>query len=81
MEEPTLTSPITGKQYKIADMVRIVNPRQAALYIKNCVFPYHMYCETYTNPETNTEEPRLAFLFSRAETKWCYDLWMKKELK
>jgi len=80
MDEPILKSPITGKEYKLSEMVRIVNIRQAALYIKNCVFPYHVYCDTYTL-ESGREEERLAFLFSRAETKWCYDLWQKGELK
>ena len=80
MDEPTLKSPITGKEYKISEMVRIVNMVQAALYIKNCVFPYHIYCDTYVDNETGEEKSRLAFLFSRAETKWCYDLWQKKEL-
>jgi len=81
MEEPILKSPVTGKEYKISNMVRIVNPKQASLYIKNCVFPYHIYCDVWVNPETQEEEPRMAFLFDRGETKWCYDLWMKKELR
>lgn len=81
MEEPILKSPTTGKNYIMSEMVRIINIRQATLYIKNCIFPYHIYCEEWINPETNEEEPRLAFLFSRAETKWAYDLWQKGELK
>ena len=81
MDEPILKSPTTQKEYKISEVVRIVNPKQAALYIKNCIFPLHIYCDRYVNPNTSQEEPRLAFLFSRAETKWAYDLWQKGELR
>lgn len=80
MDEPILKSTITGKEYKLSDVVRIINPKQAALYIKNGVFPYHIYCDQFEVPGTNEVDSRLAFLFDRAETKWCYDLWMKREL-
>jgi len=81
MDEPVLTSPVTKKKYKLSEVVRIVNPKQAALYIKNCVLPYHIYCDNVINQTTGKEEPRLSFLFSRAETKWVYDLWQKGELR
>lgn len=81
MEEPTLKSMITGRTYKLSDMVRITNMKQVTLYMKNCIRPYHIYCDQYINSETGEEDTRLAFLFDRSETKWAYDLWQKRELR
>ena len=52
------------------NIVHILNPKQAGLYVKHGVKPIDLI---YTDT--------LVFVFKREETKELYKLWMKRELK
>lgn len=55
------------------DTVKIVNQKQATLYIKNGLKPLDIYC-------SNTEDI-LVYVFDKKKSKPLFDLWCKHELK
>ena len=66
----TINSDITGKKYSPSDCVRIINTKQAMLYIKNGCTLYDLY-------ESNGS---LVFLFDRNESTPYYSAWCNREL-
>lgn len=69
-------SDITGKDYYPQDGVRIVNVRQATLYLKHgCEL-----LDLYISVDFNTGDPILCFIFNREQSKKYFDLWCKHEL-
>lgn len=71
------TSKISGEQYLLRDVVRVVDPKQQKLYIKHDVYPIDMY----TTTDIETKEIKLVMLFSRQESQPLYTLWKNRELK
>lgn len=71
-----IKSNIKPRDYIPKEVVRIVNPKQYLLYIKNNVYPIDMY----TSIDEKTNNAILAMIFLKEETsevykKWCnYDL-------
>lgn len=63
-------SEIFNREYEIKDTVRIVNTRQAGLYIKNNVPLLDLFWSKDT----------LVFVFNREQSKKAYDLWCQHEL-
>ena len=61
---------IFNKEYEIEDTVRIVNTRQAGLYVKNNIPLVDLFWSRDT----------LVFVFDREKSKAAYDLWCKREL-
>lgn len=64
-------SKIFNNEYSTEDTVKIVNTRQAGLYIKNDIPPVDLFWS----------KNALVFVFNREESKGVYDLWCKRELK
>lgn len=64
-------SNISCNKYKTENTVKIVNTRQAGLYIKNNIPLVDLFWSQNT----------LVFVFNREESKGVYDLWCKRELK
>lgn len=64
-------STIFNKEYLTEDTVKIVNTRQAGLYIKNDIPLVDLFWS----------KNALVFVFNREESKGVYDLWCKRELK
>lgn len=60
-----------NKEYLTENTVKIVNTRQAGLYIKNDIPLVDLFWS----------KDALIFVFSREESKVAYDLWCKRELK
>ena len=58
------------REYEIEDTIRIVNTRQAGLYVKNNVPLVDLFWSRDT----------LVFVFDREQSKTAYDLWCKHEL-
>ncbi len=64
------------RNYHAKDVVRIVNPKQQLLYVKNEVFPIDMH----TSIDDKTGNNILVMIFLKEDTrdvykKWCdYDL-------
>ena len=70
-------SNISGKQYLLKDVVRVIDPKQMKLYVKNEVYPVDMY----TTTDIETGEDKLVMLFSKKESQPLYVLWKNRELK
>jgi len=67
----------TGKEYDATKVVRIVNYKQAAMYMKHGA----ELLDIYVSHTYKTNEPLLVFIFDRAKTTKLYDSWCKYELK
>ena len=65
------------RNYSIHEVVRIVNPNQYLLYIKNGVYPIDMY----TSIDEDTNNIILAVVFLKEETTDVYKKWCNHELK
>lgn len=70
-------SKISGKQYLLKDIIRVIDPKQQKLYIKHEVYPIDMY----TTTDIETGEDKLVMLFSKKESQPLYILWKNRELK
>ena len=70
-------SKISGKQYLLKDIIRVIDPKQQKLYIKHEVYPIDMY----TTTDIETGEDKLVMLFSKKESHPLYILWKNRELK
>ena len=75
MKEKVISN-TTGKQYCPADVVRILNPRQATLYLANGA----ELLDIYSSIDFRTNDKVLVFIFDRAKTYELYDAWCKHEL-
>ena len=58
------------REYEIEDTVRIVNTKQAGLYIKHNIPLVDLFWSRDT----------LVFVFNREDTKAAYELWCRHEL-
>lgn len=58
------------KEYEIEDTVRIVNTKQAGLYVKNNIQLVDLFWSRDT----------LVFVFDKEQSKEVYNLWCKHEL-
>lgn len=75
MKEKVMSN-TTGREYCPSEVVRILNPRQATLYIANGA----ELLDIYASKDFRTNEPVLVFIFNRAATLDLYDAWCKREL-
>lgn len=67
-----IKSNIKSRDYSPKEVVRIVNPKQYLLYVKNNVYPIDMY----TSIDEKTNNAILAMVFLKEDTadvykKWC----------
>lgn len=64
------------RDYTQKEVVRIINPKQCLLYVKNGIYPI----DIYTSIDDETDNATLAMVFLKKDTsevykKWCnYDL-------
>ena len=64
-------SDVFQKEYEVEDTIKIVNTRQAGLYVKHNVPLIDLFWSKDT----------LVFVFDRERSKSAYELWCKHELK
>lgn len=64
------------RDYSIHEVVRIVNPKQYLLYIKNSVYPIDLY----TSIDEKTNNVILAMVFLKEDTTEVYKKWCNYEL-
>lgn len=64
------------RDYSENEIYRIINPKQARLYIKNRVFPIDLY----TSIDKNDNDV-IVYVFLREETKDLYQAWLAHELE
>lgn len=67
----------SNKEYLASEAIRILDPRQAALYWNNHVEPL----DIYPSRDYKTNKALIVFVFKRDETKEVFDLWCKHELE
>lgn len=67
---------LKAKDYSLHEAVRIVNPKQYLLYIKNNVYPVDMY----TSIDDKTSNVILAMVFLKEDTTEVYKKWCNYEL-
>ena len=71
-----IVSTTTGKSYFPSDVVRIVNFKQATLYMLNGA----ELLDLYPSRDFKDNSPLLVFIFNRVATTPLYDAWCKHEL-
>ncbi len=64
-------SEITGKDYDIKKVVRIINIRQVCTYLNLNIKPL----DIYSSVDFKTNDPVLVFIFDREETRDAYKRW------
>lgn len=65
------------RDYSIHEVVRIVNPKQYLLYIKNGVYPTDMY----TSIDEDTDNIILVAVFLKEDTTEVYKKWCDRKLR
>lgn len=68
---------LKSTDYYLKDVVRIVNPKQYLLYIKNGVYPIDMQ----TTVDDKTNNIILAMIFLKNDTTEVYKKWCNYELE
>lgn len=68
---------LQARDYLPHEVVRIVNPKQYLLYIKNGVFPVDMCASV----DEKTNNIILAMIFLKSETSEVYQKWCKYDLR
>lgn len=69
-------SNLTNEKYSLKDVVRVIDPKQCKLFVKNGAYPIDMYVtkDLYSNNEI------LAMLFKKDDTRELYIKWKNHEL-
>ena len=65
------------RDYTQKEVVRIVNPKQCLLYIKNGIYPI----DIYTSIDDETDNATLAMIFLKEDTSEVYKKWCNYELQ
>jgi len=64
------------RDYVPAEICRIINPRQAMLYIKNGLYPI----DIYTSIDAKTGNDIVVMIFDKEESYPLYQAWCNHEL-
>lgn len=72
----TMHSDLTGKDYHLSQIVRIVNQKQALFYWISGVTPV----DIYPSLDYKTNKPIFVYLYVRSDTTDLYDKWCKREV-
>ena len=70
-------SNLSNEKYSLNDCIRVINPLQAKLYIKNGAYPVDMY----VTKDLYSDNEILVMLFRKSETRELYVKWKNYELK
>lgn len=68
---------LKSMDYLLKDVVRIVNPKQQLLYIKNQVYPI----DIYTSIDDKTGNSLIVMIFLKKDTLEVYQKWCNHELE
>ena len=68
---------LEAKDYILKDVVRIVNPKQQLLYIKNQVYPI----DIYASMDNKTGNAIIVMIFLKEDTSEVYKKWCDHELE
>ncbi|MBR2401553.1 MAG: hypothetical protein IKB01_02125 [Lachnospiraceae bacterium] len=67
---------LTPRDYYVNEVVRIKNPKQYLLYIKNGVYPI----DIYSSIDEKTNNAIIVMIFLKADTLEIYQKWCDYEL-
>ena len=70
-------SKISGHEYSLNNIVRIVDPKQQKLYVKFGAYPIDMY----VTKDLYSDNDILVMLFNKEDTKELYIKWKNHELR
>lgn len=70
-------SKISGNEYSLNNIVRIVDPKQQKLYVKSGAYPIDMY----VTKDLYSDNDILVMLFNKEDTKELYIKWKNHELR
>ncbi len=70
-----IESNLNPRVYTQREVCRIVNPKQAKMYIKNKIYPIDLYASC-----DNDGNDIIVYIFLRSETKDVYKAWLSHEL-
>lgn len=65
------------RDYTQKEVVRIINPKQCLLYVKNGIYPI----DIYTSIDDETDNATLAMVFLKEDTSEVYKKWCNYELQ
>lgn len=68
---------LKSMDYLLKDVVRIVNPKQQLLYVKNEIYPIDMY----TSIDNKTGNNIIVMIFLKEDTSEVYKKWCDHELE
>ena len=74
--ERNIETNLYPRNYNQSEVYRIINQKQAKLYIKSGVYPIDLY----TSIDKNDNDV-IVFVFLREETKDLYQAWLAHELE
>lgn len=77
MDENWIYSRATGRKYKASKVCRVINPKQAALYLKNGL----ELLDVYYSLNFDTGDPVVVFIFDKQASYPFYELWKDRELE
>lgn len=75
--EEYIYSYVTKKRYYASKVCRVINPKQAALYLKNGL----ELLDVYYSVDYHSQEPIVVFIFDKAASYPFYELWKERELE
>ena len=67
---------LNPRDYYLGEIIRIINPKQQLLYIKNQIYPIDMY----TSIDENSNNAVLVMIFLKEDTTEVYKKWCNYEL-
>ena len=68
-------SRVTGKEYDLWSVIKILNPKQAAFYMSQGL----ELKDLEVSEDRKTKEPILVYYFLKDETKEPFDIWCKRK--
>ena len=68
-------SRVTGKEYDLWSVIKILNPKQAAFY---CSRGLELQ-DIEVSEDRKTKEPVFVYYFNKEDTKEVFDIWCKRK--
>lgn len=78
MSDSLIKSNTTGRYYAAKNSIRVIDHKQATLYMHHGVY----FIDAYPSKDRKTNEPIMVYVYEKSESlKKLYDLWKKGELR
>lgn len=78
MSDSLIRSNTSGRYYSVKKSIRVIDHKQATLYMSNGVY----FIDAYASKDRKTNEPIMVYVYEKNDqTQRLYELWKKGELK